>query len=57
MAAVVLAAGIIKGAIGFGFPSLATPFSPLHTPDSFEALGILSAEGLFASRTVRGILR
>jgi uncharacterized membrane protein YfcA len=29
MAAVVLAAGIIKGAIGFGFPSLATPLLSL----------------------------
>src|SRR5690349_23271083 len=29
MAAVVLAAGFIKGAIGFGFPSLATPLLSL----------------------------
>ncbi|HEX7788845.1 MAG TPA: TSUP family transporter, partial [Methylomirabilota bacterium] len=31
MAAVVLAAGLVKGAIGFGFPSLATPLLSLVT--------------------------
>ena len=31
MAAVVLAAGFVKGAIGFGFPSLATPLLSLVT--------------------------
>src|SRR5262245_41223585 len=31
MAAVVMAAGLVKGAIGFGFPSLATPLLSLVT--------------------------